>query len=74
MNTLRNLMLAWVLTLPVCLILGAGAFSAGLFIIFTSPIKKILFIAAIFVIGWLVSSFVRGLNSPGRREPEVAPA
>src|SRR6202042_1524007 len=31
MNTLRNLLLAWVLTLPVCLILGAGTFSAGLF-------------------------------------------
>ena len=38
-KTLRNLLLAWVLTLPVCLILGAGAFSAGLFLIFISPCK-----------------------------------
>ena len=32
--TLRNLLMAWVLTLPVCVILGAGTFSAGLMIIY----------------------------------------
>jgi PiT family inorganic phosphate transporter len=30
MNTLRNLLLAWVLTLPVCVFLGAFLFSLGL--------------------------------------------
>ena len=30
MTTLRNLLLAWVLTLPVCVFLGAGFFAAGL--------------------------------------------
>ena len=30
MDTLRNLLLAWVLTLPVCVLLGAGIFSFGL--------------------------------------------
>jgi PiT family inorganic phosphate transporter len=34
MGTLRNLLLAWVLTLPVCVILGAGTFSGALFIVF----------------------------------------
>ncbi len=34
MDTLRNLLLAWVLTLPVCVLLGAATFSAGLFIVF----------------------------------------
>lgn len=34
MATLRNILLAWVLTLPVCVVLGAGIFSASLFIIF----------------------------------------
>jgi inorganic phosphate transporter, PiT family len=34
MDTLRNLLLAWVLTLPVCVLLGAGTFSAGLYIVF----------------------------------------
>ena len=34
MGTLRNLLLAWVLTLPVCVLLGAGTFSAGFYIVF----------------------------------------
>lgn len=32
-DTLRNLLLAWVLTLPVCVLLGSALFAAGLFII-----------------------------------------
>jgi len=32
-KTLRNLLLAWVLTLPVCIFLGASLFAAGLFIV-----------------------------------------
>ena len=32
-DTLRNILLAWVLTLPVCVLLGAGIFSASLYII-----------------------------------------
>jgi inorganic phosphate transporter, PiT family len=32
--TLRNVILAWVLTLPVCVLLGAATFSAGLYIVF----------------------------------------
>jgi PiT family inorganic phosphate transporter len=33
MATLRNLLLAWVLTLPVCVFLGAGLFAAGLYLV-----------------------------------------
>src|SRR6202044_2095998 len=33
MATLRNLLLAWVLTLPVCIFLGAMFFAGGLFVI-----------------------------------------
>ena len=33
-ETLRNIVLAWVLTLPVCMILGAGLFSFGLYLVF----------------------------------------
>jgi PiT family inorganic phosphate transporter len=33
MGTLRNLLLAWVLTLPVCVLLGATFFSAGLYVV-----------------------------------------
>jgi len=63
MNTLRNLLLAWVLTLPVCLILGAGAFSAGLFLIFTTAIGRLLFIAGlvavIALVWWLWQAFMK---------------
>ena len=34
MDTMRNLLLAWVLTLPVCVLLGAVTFSGGLYIVF----------------------------------------
>ena len=33
-ETLRNIILAWVLTLPVCMLLGAGLFAFGLFLVF----------------------------------------
>ncbi len=33
-ETLRNILLAWVLTLPVCVLLGAGLFAFGLFVVF----------------------------------------
>jgi PiT family inorganic phosphate transporter len=32
-DTLRNILLAWVLTLPVCVILGAGIFSGSLYLL-----------------------------------------
>jgi inorganic phosphate transporter, PiT family len=34
MSTLRNIALAWILTLPVCVLLGAATFSGGLFVVF----------------------------------------
>ncbi len=33
-RTLRNIILAWVLTLPVCVLLGAGIFSFALYLLF----------------------------------------
>jgi inorganic phosphate transporter, PiT family len=33
-DTVRNILLAWVLTLPVCVFLGASLFAAGLFVVF----------------------------------------
>jgi PiT family inorganic phosphate transporter len=32
-DTLRNLLIAWVLTLPVCVLLGSATYAAGLFIV-----------------------------------------
>jgi PiT family inorganic phosphate transporter len=34
MDTLRNILLAWVLTLPVCVLLGAGIFSGSFYVLF----------------------------------------
>jgi hypothetical protein len=34
MATLRNLLLAWVLTLPICVLLGGAIFAAALNVIF----------------------------------------
>jgi PiT family inorganic phosphate transporter len=39
MDTLRNLLLAWVLTLPVCVLLGAGIFAFGLNVLIRMGIK-----------------------------------
>ena len=39
METLRNLLLAWVLTMPVCVLLGAGIFAFGLNVLFKLGIK-----------------------------------
>ena len=76
MKTLRNLLLAWILTLPVCLVLGAGTFAAGLFLIFTSPIGKILFIAGLIVllgIVWMLwRAFARRLKSDAQDESTSA--
>jgi PiT family inorganic phosphate transporter len=33
-DTLRNILLAWILTLPVCMLLGAGLFGAALLLLF----------------------------------------
>ena len=33
-GTLRNIVLAWVLTLPACVLLGAATFSGALFVVF----------------------------------------
>jgi PiT family inorganic phosphate transporter len=39
--TLRNVLLAWVLTLPVCVLLGAGTFSAGLYVVFKHLVPEV---------------------------------
>jgi PiT family inorganic phosphate transporter len=39
METLRNLLLAWVLTMPVCVLLGAGIFAFGLNLLIRIGIK-----------------------------------
>jgi len=38
-DTLRNLLLAWVLTLPVCVLLGAGIFAFGFNVLLRVGVK-----------------------------------
>jgi PiT family inorganic phosphate transporter len=72
MNTLRNLLLAWIFTLPVCVLLGATTFSAGLFLIFTSETIRLVVIAALLGVAVAIGAFIRAklLNSNrDRKEP-----
>jgi inorganic phosphate transporter, PiT family len=39
METMRNLLMAWVLTLPVCVLLGAGIFAFGLNVVLRFGLK-----------------------------------
>jgi inorganic phosphate transporter, PiT family len=71
MQTLRNLVLAWVLTLPVCVLLGAGTFAAGLFLIFTSPIGKILFVGALIVLCFVVWQLWHRFTGHVREEADI---
>ena len=40
-TTLRNVLLAWILTLPVCVLLGAGTFAAGLYIVIKQLVPEV---------------------------------
>jgi PiT family inorganic phosphate transporter len=69
--TLRNLLLAWVLTLPVCVLLGAGLFAAGLLVILNNlgpVVIGVLMVAALVIVG-------RTLKFPrtGRRNVKASP-
>jgi inorganic phosphate transporter, PiT family len=71
MATLRNLLLAWVLTLPVSVLLGALIFAGGLYIVLHSLVVHALLVAG--VLGILLAALVlrRVLNA---RRAERAPA
>lgn len=56
MGTLRNLLLAWVLTLPVCVLLGAGTFAAGLYVVFHNLVLYLAILvgaAVVIYLAWL---------------------
>jgi PiT family inorganic phosphate transporter len=70
MKTLRNLLLAWVLTLPVCVLLGAGLFAAGLVIVLNNLTTVVLVITAVALVAFLVWRFTNLLRK--RSQAEVA--
>jgi inorganic phosphate transporter, PiT family len=57
MATLRNVLMAWILTLPVCVILGAATFSAGLYAVLHGPITVLLGLAMLTGLAYLVWRF-----------------
>ncbi len=60
--TLRNLLLAWVLTLPVCVLLGAALFAAGLVIVLNNLTTVVLAIAAVGLmafVAWRIATAAR---------------
>jgi PiT family inorganic phosphate transporter len=70
-ETLRNLLMAWVLTLPVCVLLGSMTFGAGLLMIAYNltyvgvPVAALLF-AAVFYWRWKADS-----ANPHKHTPRV---
>jgi PiT family inorganic phosphate transporter len=50
-ETLRNLLLAWVLTLPVCVVLGALAFAGGLYVVLHGLIVHAFAVGLVVAIG-----------------------
>ena len=60
--TVRNLLLAWVLTLPVCVILGAITFAGGLYIVLKHMVPQttiILLAVALLIVARLAWLWVR---------------
>jgi inorganic phosphate transporter, PiT family len=53
MQTLRNLLLAWVLTLPVCVMLGAALFAASLVAVLYNLLPIVIGIMVVAVVGWI---------------------
>jgi inorganic phosphate transporter, PiT family len=70
--TLRNVLLAWVLTLPVCMLLGAGTFSAALYIVFNHLIPQAVITGGLVVVLAIACGFWIKQRAAGRREvPEA---
>jgi len=53
MATVRNVLLAWVLTVPVCVLLGAGMFAAGLLVVLHHLVPVVV---GIFPLGFMVAA------------------
>ncbi|HEY2585834.1 MAG TPA: inorganic phosphate transporter [Tepidisphaeraceae bacterium] len=71
MATLRNVLMAWILTLPVCVLLGAATFAAGLYIVFKQLVPQAAAVTLVFVlllVAWRMWSWMRDRS----RRPAMA--
>jgi PiT family inorganic phosphate transporter len=71
MNTLRNLLLAWVLTLPICVLLGGAVFAAALNIIFYELWWPLA--GAVIGVGLVVGMMILRRRRKGPTPVQVAP-
>jgi PiT family inorganic phosphate transporter len=69
MQTLRNVLLAWILTLPVCVLLGAATFSAGLYAVFHGPVTVLIGLALLAALAFLVWKFALAGRHPLAAQP-----
>jgi PiT family inorganic phosphate transporter len=63
METLRNILLAWVLTLPVCVILGAALFAGALVIVLNNLVPVaigVLLVLLIAGVAWRMKAAAKG--------------
>src|SRR5262249_54338916 len=72
MQTLRNLLLAWVLTLPMSVLLGALTFAAGLYIVLHSLVIHAVAGVGILLLGIGIFLFRRIATSRAARAKAVA--
>ncbi len=66
--TMRNILLAWVLTLPVCVVLGAGLFAAGLLVVIShlaAVITGVIVVIALVTAVWRVFTLSRRQGENG---------
>jgi PiT family inorganic phosphate transporter len=73
-STMRNIIMAWVLTLPVCVLLGAGLFAAGLMVVLShlaAVITGAIVLAALGTAVWRVVLLARR-REENRQQPSAA--
>jgi PiT family inorganic phosphate transporter len=69
MKTVRNLLLAWVLTLPVCVLLGAALFAAGLQIALNNLIPMTIIAVAVVGTGLVIWRLRTRSRLPAKKAP-----
>lgn len=72
LGTLRNLLLAWVLTLPVCVLLGAATFACSLFIVLNNLVSALLWVVAVGAVIVVMWARRRARERGAARMPSLA--
>ena len=73
-STMRNIIMAWVLTLPVCVILGAMLFAAGLLVVLSHLAAMITVAVIAILVGTVVVVMIRNSEKIATRHPGAVSA